>query len=423
MPVAREIVISGVGVLSPIGTSRAEMWSSIVARESGVRRLSAFDASALPVQIGGEIPNFDGKAYVPVKKSLKVMNREIQLGVSVARMAVKDAALDPTQVDPERFGVICGADLMQDAIPDITPLYQACIADGKFDFAPWGRVMGQHVFPLFMLKYLPNMAACHMAIAFDALGPNNTVTMGGASSLLAILEAVRVIERGAADVMLAGGAGTRIQPLKYVQSCVGADLSRRNDDPARAMRPFDRDRDGYVNGEGGAIFVLETRAHAESRGAKILARVCGGGRAAESRGAHQPLTGSALARAMRAALADAGWQRSDVGHVNADGLSTRAADVAEAGAIAETLGPVPVTAPKSYFGFLGAGSGAVELAASIAGFEQGLVPPTLNYRTPDAACPLDVVCDEPRSGRAAERVLAVNQSFAGQAVALAIEKA
>jgi 3-oxoacyl-[acyl-carrier-protein] synthase II len=265
------------------------------------------------------------------------------------------------------------------------------------------------------------MPACHVGILHDARGPNNTLTLAEVSSLAALAEAAEIIRRGQADVVLAGGASSRIHPGVFLRN-VGRQLSRRFADPAAACRPFDADRDGMVFGEGAAALVLEAREHAQHRGAegRVAARIHGCAAAFEPPRPGMPLRGDAIRRAIRGALAAADWEPGHVGHVNAHGLSTTLDDRLEAQAIRDTLGSVPVTAPKSYFGNLGAATGAVELAAGVLALRHRLVPPTLNYQRPDPECPVAVV-----RGQAVplERptVLALNHAASGQAIAVALD--
>jgi 3-oxoacyl-[acyl-carrier-protein] synthase II len=290
---------------------------------------------------------------------------------------------------------------------------------GRFDFGQWGDKGLSEIFPLLMLKYLPNMPACHVAIARDARGPNNTITLGEVSSLLAIAEAARVIERGQADVMLCGGVSSRIHPLHWVRSTLG-ELSHREHDPAGACRPFDADRDGMVQGEGAASFVLESRRHAIARGAAVLGQLRGIASAFQPPKVHSPESESALHRAIRGALRSAGIDPSEIGHVNADGLSTVEDDRREARAIRDCLGDVPVTAPKSYFGNLGSATGAVEMVASVLAFEAGVIPPTLNYERSDPECPVNVVAGLPLEVQRPTALL-LNRAPTGQVVALVVE--
>ena len=374
----------------------------------------------MPVRFGGEITDFDPKQYVTPRKSLKVMSRDIQLGVTAARLAMEDAQLDSGSTDPLRSGVVLGADMIQCQPEEIASAFQKCLDEaGSFDFQRWGPAAIDEIYPLWMLKHLPNMPACHIAIAHDARGPNNSIALGEVSSLLAVAEAGRVIERGDADVMLAGGTGSRIHPTLWVRSCI-AELSRRNDRPEAACRPFDADRDGWVNGEGAAVLILERRRHALARRAPILARFVSAASRFERPPRHgQVATGRAIRESIVATLQASGMSANDVSHVNAHGLGTIADDRLEAQAIADTLGNVPVTALKSYFGNLGSGTGAVELAASILALEQGCIPRTLNYERPDPTCPVHVVHGSERSSTGS-LALSLNQAPTGQAVALAI---
>jgi 3-oxoacyl-[acyl-carrier-protein] synthase II len=241
--------------------------------------------------------------------------------------------------------------------------------------------------PLWMLKYLPNLLACHVSILHNAQGPSNSITETDVASLLALGEAYRIIGRNGADLFLAGGADTKMAPMAMVRQCLFGALSRRNHEPEKACRPFDRDRDGGVVGEGAGVLIVEELEHARRRGARIYGEVAGFG-AAFDRGQ----TGKGLVQAMHAALGDAGITPDDIDHVNAHAQGSIANDPWEARAIHEVFGKrrVPVFAPKSYFGNLGAGGNTSELAASVLALTHGQVPQTLNYQTPDPACPVNV---------------------------------
>jgi 3-oxoacyl-[acyl-carrier-protein] synthase II len=412
-----DIVITGLGVVSPVGIGRQAFWEAVAAGRSGIRPLTSFDASGLAVRFGGQIIDFDPKLAVRPRKSLKVMSRDIQLGFSAADLSIADAKLAAGSVAPERFGLVFGSDMIYADIEDLEGTYRRSVIDGRFDYSRWAEAIQQEVHPLWLLKHLPNMTASHVAIAHDARGPNNSIVLGDVSGLLAIAEAASVIRRGWADVMLAGGTGCRLHPTAMVARGA-AQLSHRGDDFESASRPFDRDRDGLVNSEGAGSIVLESRRHAEARGAEILGRIVATASRCEPRARHHGVTGSSVRQAIRAAREAAGLAVADVGHVNAHGLSTVEMDRAEAQAIAAELGDVPVTAPKSLFGHLGAGGGVVELMASVLGISAGVVPPTRNYTTPDPDCPVRVV-REPLAGRPATAI-AVNVCTTGQAVAVVI---
>lgn len=417
---SRDIVITGVGVVSPIGIGCDRFWDSLAAGQSGIRLVDLFDASSLKVRFGGQIPDFDPKLAVRPRKSLKVMSREIQLGFASADLALADAGIAAGSLEPERFGVVFGNDMIYADLEDLESTYRRARENEQFCFRAWSEAIHEEVHPLWLLKHLPNMTASHIAIAHDARGPNNTIVLGDVSSLLAIAEAASVIQRGWADVMLAGGTGCRLHPTALVARG-DALLSHRADDIRRASRPFDRDRDGLVNGEGSGAIILESREHAERRGARIRGRLLATAARCEAATSRKRLTGASARQAIAAVLQGAGLAADEVGHVNAHGLSTIDMDRVEAQAIAAVLGETPVTAPKSFFGHLGAGGGAVELVASILGLERGLVPATLNYESPDPACPVNVVHGGPLAGRPATAI-AVNLCSTGQAAAIAVAR-
>ncbi len=389
------VVITGIGVVSPIGIGREAFLDALLGGQSGIRRLQNFQTSESPIQIAGEIGDFEPKKYVRPRKSLKVMARDAQLGVAASTLAIEDAGLSENAVDPQRMGVVLGADTICYTLDESWPTYKKCMVDGKFDFSRWGEAMNL-VHPLAFLKVLPNMIASHVSIACDAQGPNNTMHHGEVSSLLALMEAARVIERGAADVMLAGGASSLMQPSDLIRRAVMRDYARRQDDPAAAMRPFEQDRDGQVFGEGSALFVLESGSHAQARGARIDAQLLAWATTAEANQAIAEPDGSALRRAIETTMQRAPADRPlPLGHVCAQGRSIPADDSLEARAIRAAVGDVPVTAPRCYFGNLSAAGAAMELAASLAMLGEGKIPPTLNYRCADPDCPVQVIHGEP----------------------------
>jgi len=413
-----EVVITGVGVVSPIGVGRSAFWHGLLTGTSGVRRLARFIADHLPVQIGAEVMDFDPLAYVSKRKSLKLMSRDAQFGLAAAALACRDAGLGAGQVDPERFGVVLGADRACLELDECVPTYRDCLDQEGFHFQRWGEAMFK-AFPLLFLKVLPNMIASHVAIALDARGPNNTIHQAELSGLMAVAEAMRTIQRGAAEVMIAGGASAQTSPTDWIRHCVKGTLSHNTGDPSRVLRPFDAGRDGQVWGEGAAMLILENRQHAQTRGARVLARILSAASTSEPRsnGSHRDWAG--LSRAMALALERSGLRAADLGHVNAHGLSGIAEDLVEAKALNEAATGAPVFAPKSYFGNLGAAGGAVELAASVLALEANLVPPTLNYQVPDARCPLNVLHGEP-AGPRSDKALAINWTEIGQALAMVL---
>jgi 3-oxoacyl-[acyl-carrier-protein] synthase II len=333
-------------------------------------------------------------------------------------MASQQAGMSTSVVSPDRFGVVFGADMPQVEPDELEAAFRAAISDGTFDHGRWDERAISEMYPLWMLKYLPNMPACHIAIAQDARGPNNTIVLSDVSSLLAMAEGMRAIQRGLTDVMIVGGTGSRIHPLNW---CFRDQVlhSPRHENPHAVSRPFDAQRDGMVYGEGAAAFIIESQRHAEARGAKILARILGFASAFETCTPGEPFEGHAIRTVIEQSLRAAGLEARDVGHVNAHGLSTLHHDRAEARAIRDTLGDVPVTALKSFFGNLAGGAGAVELIGSLIAFETGKVPFTLNYEQSDPDCPVNVVHGAPQP-EARKTAVVLNHTSMGQAVALVL---
>ncbi|MEI8376618.1 MAG: beta-ketoacyl-[acyl-carrier-protein] synthase family protein [Planctomycetota bacterium] len=414
-----EVVITGVGVVSPIGIGREAFWDALLAGRCGIGPVTLTNWSGMPPQLVGEVRDFHAKTFVANRKSLKVMSRDAQLGIAASTLACSDAGIRVGKIDPERFGVVLGADQICSLIQESETTYAACLVDGRFDYQVWGTKGMAATFPLGFLRVLPNMVASHVSIAQDARGPNNTIHEGEISSLLAVTEAASVIQRGMADVMLAGGASSQMHPLDFARRMAMGQLSPRCDDSASVVRPFDAGRDGYVWSEGAAVLVLENREHAESRGAKILARLKGWGAAFEAIDSHGRLSGSSLRRAMVRALDQSAVKPDALGHVNAHGLSTVRDDTLEAAVLGDLLPQTPVTALKGHFGNAGAAGAAMEVAASILALENRCVPAVRNYEHPDPACPVRVIRDQPLVISRADALCLTWMPF-GQAAALVV---
>jgi 3-oxoacyl-[acyl-carrier-protein] synthase II len=406
------------GVVAPIGVGREAVWAAIKAGRSGVRAVPELESGGWIAPFGGTITDFDPKELIQPRKSIKVMSRDIQIASAAAEMAWQEAQLGVGAIDPERFGVVGAAGVMYCDLDELRIPFLEWLKQEDFDIHRWSRKAMGELYPLWMLKYLPNMPACHIGIRYDARGPNNTIATGEVSSIQAISEAADVIRRGHADVMIVVGTGSRINIYDAMWHR-GARLATNGQvDPAEICRPFDAERSGMVYGEGAAALVLESREYAERREAKLLARIAGFASRTESAAAHQQPTGGAIRRTIRAAMAAAEMQPADIGHVNAHGVSTLEDDPMEAQAIRDTLGDVRLTAAKSFFGNLGPGSGMVELATSLIALEHGVVPPTLNYETPDPACPVNVVTEATRTDN--RTFIKLNHNATGQAAAVVV---
>lgn len=393
----QRVVVTGIGIVSPIGIGVDAFWSSLSGKVSGIAPLTHLPASALPGNLGGEVKGFEAAKYTKTKdqkKSLKVMCRDIQLGVVSAWLAMDHGGVAPGMVAPERLGVEFGANLMLSPPPELAP---ACYAshgeDGQFNRNLWGTKGMGDLEPLWLLKYLPNMPACHIGIYADARGPNNSLTLDEASGGLAVGEALRVIARGHADIMITGTTGTRIHTVKSIHAAMWDKLAEGRA-PAELSRPFSKDRCGQLAAEAACTMILEEQGHAEKRGAKTFGKILGAGASCVGTPGSRGNIRQALALAMRAALADARLQPSDIGHINAHASGDPEADHLEALAIHDVFGPlgatIPVTALKSYFGNSGSGNGVLELAGSLVALSNGFIPATLNYSEADADAPLNV---------------------------------
>jgi len=408
----RRVVVTGLGALTPVGLSAPATWEALVAGRSGVGPATQFDASAYPTRIAAEVKGFDPASHIGPKEARR-MARCTQFAVVAAREAVADAGLQWAHEDMERVGVILGTG----------------VGGLELLLEPIGRLMATghtRVVPHLALESLANMAAFHVGLEHGCLGPLATIVTTCAAGTQAIGEAMEVIRRGAADVMLAGGTEAQISPLFFAGFGSMRILSTRNDQPARACRPFDANRDGLVIGEGAAILVLEELEHALRRGARIYGELLGQAASADAHHiAHPDPTGAGPARAMRWALADAGLAPEQVTYINAHGTATEQNDSTETLAIKRAFGEhayrLAISSTKSMIGHCFGGGGAIETLATIMTVYTDTIHPTINYETPDPACDLDYV---PNVARRQRVEVAMKNSFGmgGQNACLVIGK-
>ncbi|MEN6407718.1 MAG: beta-ketoacyl-[acyl-carrier-protein] synthase family protein [Thermoguttaceae bacterium] len=400
----RRIVITGLGIISPLGSTKQSLWDGLTQGRSGVQRL----AEPLPVRIGspcrqftGEIDNFgelDKETKKTIRKGLKVMCRECQMGVAAAQWALNDAALKSSSIAPERIGISFGADYMLSLPEEFTEGIVRCVDDqGQFQFSRWGGEGMTKMSPLWLLKYLPNMPASHLAIYNDFRGPNNSLTLREAAANLALGEAFQIILRDDADAMLVGATGTRLHTMKTIHAVQQEEVCTDHDDPASASRPFDLHRNGMVLGEGAAAIVLEEMSSAQARGAAIYGEVLASASSAVAGPRLVADRRRAMQNVLESVLRSSSLKPDEIGHLHAHGLSTRTCDVDESQAIGDVFGrratPLPVVSSKGHLGNLGAGSGLLELIGSLLALQHRRLFPTLNYTTPDPACPVSVVRD------------------------------
>jgi 3-oxoacyl-[acyl-carrier-protein] synthase II len=425
----RRVVITGMGVISPIGIGLEPFWDALLQGRSGVRRIQSFDPTGLSTTIAGEVVGYDAKKFVPSsqRKNLKIMARDIQLAVGAAKVALEHGGLMEQRPDPSRFGVEFGASMISSDLDELAPSAHECLtgADG-FDYKKWGTHAMGAMPPLWMLKYLPNMPACHISILYDLQGPNNSITQSEAASTLAIGEAFRIIARGSADLMLAGGCDSKLHPLLMIRLGLLQLTTNRDDQPEQACRPFDAHRDGTVPSEGAGVVILEELEHAKKRGATIYAELIGFGSGSDaSSPERRDAEGAGLRIAIQSALRDARLTPRDIGYFNAHGASTRDGDRLEAQSLRAAFGDhaleVPVSAHKSNMGNTVAAGGAIEFIAGTMALQHRVIPHTLNYATPDPECPLSVVAGSPRELKKST-FLSANVTRLGQAAAVIARK-
>ena len=401
----RKVVVTGIGLMSPIGIGVDDFWSSLAAGKSGIGPATLIDHVAAPDNIVGEVSDFTvssaKKIYLKKqRKSIKVMCREIQLGVASAMQAIEHANIGEDSVSRDRFGVDFGANLMFSPPDVLIDAAMKCVAEAnpkEFVFDEWGDEGLPGMQPLWLLCYLPNMPGCHIGIAADARGPNNSITLDEASANLVVGEACRVIQRDRADIMIAGTTGTRVHPVKSIHAKFWDQLASTPDDGTARCRPFDLNRSGEVVGEGACSLILEEESHAIARGATIYGRIRGYGASCVSSTDGTVDRTKALINAIRAALDSAGMTVDEVGHINAHGTGAVESDREEADAIKAVFGDrasqIPVVGLKSYMGNAGSGSGSIELAGSVISLANGQLPATLNYQQSDPTCPLNVTTE------------------------------
>jgi 3-oxoacyl-[acyl-carrier-protein] synthase II len=425
----RRVVVTGLGVVAPNGIGKEAFWSACLNGTSGVGPIRSFDASNHPVKIAAEVPDFDVTPFVPgsQRKSMKIMSRAMRFAVGAAGLGLRDAGLTCDHDQPERVGVVMGTGMVPVDLPEIAPaLCDSCDEDGALQTKRLGQRGPEALFPLWILKYLPNMVAAHISLALNAQGPNSTITTACAAGTQAVGEAFRLIARDDADVVLAGGADSRIDPLLMLAySALGA-LSQSDLPAAKVSRPFDGGRDGFVMGEGAGVLVLEELQHAKQRGATIYAEVLGLGSSFDAYAVTKPdPEARGAARAIREALREARVDPKDVDYINAHGTSTRLNDAMETVAVKRVFGEeakaLPLSSIKSMVGHLIGAAGAVEAVALALTLHTNALPPTINLNRPDPECDLDYV---PNTAREMPARVAVSTSFGfgGQNAALVMKQ-
>jgi len=395
----RRVVITGVGMITPIGIDTKTTWDGIVNGRSGIGPITQFDDKDIPTQIAGEVKGFDPAAFIEAKE-IKKMDRFIHLGLAASQMAMEDSKLVVTPENAEQIGVMVGAGI--GGLPAIERTYRAYMEKGF-----------RRITPFFIPMSIINELSGHISMRFGAKGPNSCVVTACATGTNSIGDAFKVIQRGDADAMIAGGAESCVCPLGVGGFNAMKALSTRNSEPERASRPFDAGRDGFVMGEGSGLLILEELEFAKKRGARIYAEVIGYGMSGDAYHITSPApNGEGAARCMKMAIKDAGIDPAEVGYVNAHGTSTKYGDELETTAIKTVFGghayKVPVSSTKSMTGHLLGAAGGVEAVISILAMEHGILPPTINLENPDPECDLDYV---PNTARKKQVGIAMSNSF------------
>lgn len=426
----RRVVVTGLGVVAPNGIGKEAFWSACLNGRSGVGPIRSFDASQHPVKIAAEVHDFDVTPFLPAtqRKSLKIMGRATRFAVGAASLAVQDAGLDLNRENPERIGVVMGTGLVPVDLPEILPtLLSACDEKGQLHTNRLGQCGTEHLFPLWILKYLPNMVAAHISLALNIQGPNSTITTACAAGTQAVGEGFHLIARGEADIVLAGGADSRIDPfLILAYAALGALSPGNNRPPQEVSRPFDRERDGFVLGEGAGVLVLEELERARKRGATIYAEVLGLGSSFDAYAVTKPdPSARGAARAIEAALREARVNPQEVDYINAHGTSTRLNDLMETLAVKRVFGErakkLPLSSIKSMVGHLIGAAGAVEAVALALTLQRGALPPTINLTQPDPECDLDYVPNQARE-MPVRTAVSTSFGFGGQNAALVMRR-
>jgi 3-oxoacyl-[acyl-carrier-protein] synthase II len=395
----RRVVVTGLGLVTPLGIGVEETWAALVAGKSGISRITKFDASVMATQIAGEVRNFRSEDFLPVKEA-KRTDDFVAYAVAASRMAVEAARLTINGTNAERVGVVIGCGL--GGLRTIEKYHRLLIEEGP-----------RKISPFFIPMLIANMAPGQVSIAFGAKGPNLSIETACAAGTHAVGDAFKMVQSGVADAMITGGVEATITPLAVGGFNAMRALSTRNDQPEKASRPFDRDRDGFVPAEGSGMLIIETLDHALERGATILAEIIGYGLTGDAYHIAAPAPfGEGMARCMKMALDDAGLKPEEVDYINAHGTSTDLNDKCETQAMKAVFGEhsyrLAVSSTKSMTGHLLGGAGGVEAAFTVLTIQRGVIPPTINYENPDPDCDLDYV---PNVSRKAEVKVALSNSF------------
>ena len=430
------VVITGLGAITPLGLTVSETWAGLCSGTCGIGKITAFDPVGFSCKLAGQVPDYKIQKYVlkTYRKAVKLMSRDIELAVIAANEAFVHAGLitrgiDPENVniDPERVAINLGAGLISCDLIELAPAVAASVTSGKFDIRKWGKEGLELVTPLWLLKYLPNMLACHIGIIHDIQGPSNTITCAETSAHLSIAEAAQIIARGGSDIALAGGAEAKVNPIVMIRQCLLKRATHQNnDEPASACRPFDADAKGSVFGEAAGVVILESLENAERRGAKIYAEVVGIGHSNSINPAYEHIEsdGKGIEIAIKKAISDAQIEPEDLDLIIPHGTGIAADDLAEAKAIRSALGEaaaeIPVWPTKSMLSNTGAASGAVDVIAAVCAMVDGKIPAAKNCDKKADGCDLNIA--DKLQEKKIRYALSCSYTYGGQTAALVLKK-
>ncbi len=430
------VVITGLGAVTPLGLTVNETWEGLCAGTCGIDKITAFDPVGFNCKLAGQVPDYKIQKYVlkTYRKAVKLMSRDIELAVIAANEALVHAGLitrgiDPenVNVNPERMAINLGAGLISCDLVELAPAVAASITDGKFDIRKWGKEGLELVTPLWLLKYLPNMLACHIGIIHDIQGPSNTITCAETSAHLSIAEAAQIIARGGSDLSLAGGAEAKVNPIVMIRQCLlKRATDRNNDEPESACRPFDADAKGSVFGEAAGVVILENLKNAQRRGAKIYAEVVGIGHSNSINPAYEHIEpdGKGIEIAIKKAIAEAQIEPEDLDLIIPHGTGIPTDDLAEAKAIQAVLGEAAtrtaVWPTKSMLSNTGAASGALDVIAAVCAMTDGRIPAAKNCDRRADGCNLNIanIMQEKKIRYA----LSCSYTYGGQTAALVLKQ-
>jgi 3-oxoacyl-[acyl-carrier-protein] synthase II len=427
----RRAVITGVGIVSPLGIGKEENWKKLIAGQSGIKNLSRFDTADLHVTIAGEVTDFKASDFIKDRKAVKLTQPMVHLAIAAAQLAVQDAGVKTEEVDPARYGAFIGSGgggfEEGPGFPELVePLVQSWSEEKKkFDPVKFGADGIARTYPLFLLKTLPNNAFYYISLLNNIQGENDNIIASFTGGAQAIGDAARAIRRGSTDIAIAGGYDSLLLPATLF-GFNKLELLSQNPEPTEACRPFDGERDGMVLSEGAGMVVIEELSHAQKRGAPVYAELVGYASSSSAHHLYQPsLIGQGISTALQKSLSDAQVDPSTISYINADGIGTILSDRAETRALKNVLGShayqIPVSSTKSMMGHLGTGAGGVEPIICALTLKENIIPPTINYISPDPECDLDYVPNEARE-HTVHTALSINQGLGGQCTCLVLKK-